>query len=170
MRDYEAAELAAERNPRLTDVCINTSDGSVRLRSAHGLWLKKEGIDIGAPEVESLLEYPPGYDFIYSFTQAVDGNVHFKSRVITLEFVCLRPKDQWQTIRDELERVLQGQWRSFFLTDCPDLLWNGLFEVELTPGRYSADVKFKIVCDPFPVTAQGVAILDLAVLNADMLG
>lgn len=170
MKDYEAMENAAKKSGKINDVVVSVNGENVSLLTTYGLWLKKCYPDINAPEIESCLEYPNGFDFVYNFTQAVDGKVHYKSRVITLEFACLRPKTQWQTIRDELDRALQGQWRSFFFTDFPNFIWSGLFETELIPKTSYAEVKLKAVCDPFPTTVQGLAILDLAVLNTDALG
>lgn len=92
MKDYAALEAAAAQNPRLNDVLVQQGENFISLRSAFGLWLKKEGRQINAPTVESLQEYPPGYDMVLDFTQAVDSKVHFKQRTVPLSFVCLRPK------------------------------------------------------------------------------
>ena len=79
MKDYAALEAAAAQNPRLNDVLVQQGENFISLRSTFGLWLKKEGRQINAPTVESLQEYPPGYDMVLDFTQAVDSKVHFKS-------------------------------------------------------------------------------------------
>lgn len=59
MKDYAALEAAAAQNPRLNDVLVQQGENFISLRSAFGLWLKKEGRQINAPTVESLQEYPP---------------------------------------------------------------------------------------------------------------
>ena len=116
MKDYAALEAAAAQNPRLNDVLVQQGENFISLRSAFGLWLKKEGRQINAPTVESLQEYPPGYDMVLDFTQAVDSKVHFKQRTVPLSFVCLRPKEQWETIRSGLENALQGRWLEFYFS------------------------------------------------------
>ena len=116
MKDYAALEAAAAQNPRLNDVLVQQGENFISLRSTFGLWLKKEGRQINAPTVESLQEYPPGYDMVLDFTQAVDSKVHFKQRTVPLSFVCLRPKEQWETIRSGLENALQGRWLEFYFS------------------------------------------------------
>lgn len=146
MKNYAELEALAEKSGRFNDVLVRTGTETVSLRTAYGLWLKKEQPEIGAPEVESLLECPPGFDFVYNFTQAVDGKVHFKQRDIRMSFLCIRPKNQWESIRGELESALQGQWLEFYFSKSPDVHYQGLFEVELTPGTDSAAVEITVTC------------------------
>lgn len=146
MKNYTALEALAEKSGRFNDVLVRIGTETVSLRSAYGLWLKKAQPEIGAPEVEGLLEYPPGYDFVYNFTQAVDGKVHFNSRSVTMAFLCILPKNQWDSIRGELESALQGQWLEFYFSKTPDIRYIGLFEVELTPGTDSAEVTITVTC------------------------
>lgn len=146
MRDYTEAESAASASNRFNKVIVLLGAEKTNLLTSYGLWLKKGSPKISAPEVESLLEYPPGYDFVYNFTQAVDGKVHFKSRTVTMEFACLRPKNQWDSIRGELESALQGQWLEFYFSNSPDIHHTGLFEVELTPGTDIAVVTITVTC------------------------
>lgn len=143
--DYTTAEATAARS-NMNDVVVLVGTQQVSLRSSYGLWLKTGQPKISAPEVESLLEYPNGYDFVYNFTQAVDGQVHFKNRNVTMNLVCLRPKSQWDSIRGNLESALQGQWLEFWFSRYPDLHYKGLFEVELTPGDKTATVDISVTC------------------------
>lgn len=146
MRDYAAMEAAAKASGRFNDVVVLISGEQVSMMQGYGLWLKKEQPQINAPEVESLLEYPAGFDFVYNFTQAVDGYVHFKQREIRMSFVCDRPKAQWEYIRSELETALQGQWLEFWFSKTPEQRFTGLFEVELMPGDYMAAVDITVTC------------------------
>lgn len=148
MKDYAALEAAAAQNPRLNDVLVQQGENYISLRSTFGLWLKKEGRQINAPTVESLQEYPPGYDMVLDFTQAVDSKVHFKQRTVPLSFVCLRPKEQWETIRSGLENALQGRWLEFYFSRTPDQRREGQFSVEFTPGDITAEVSISVVCAP----------------------
>ena len=129
MKDYAALEAAAAQNPRLNDVLVQQGENFISLRSAFGLWLKKEGRQINAPTVESLQEYPPGYDMVLDFTQAVDNKVHFKQRTV-------------------LENALQGRWLEFYFSRTPDQRREGQFSVELTPGDITAEVSISVVCAP----------------------
>lgn len=144
---YDSLIAAARQNPEVNDLFVELSGGYVSFQSEYGLWLKKDGVSIGPPTVEEKLEYPPGFDAVLDMTQAVDGKVHFKQRSVTLEFLCLRPKNQWETIRSRLETALQGQWLAFYLS-CWPLIREGLFTVELTPGEHSATVSVSITCAP----------------------
>lgn len=148
MRDYLAMEAAAANNPRMNDVRVEIGGDFVSLRFEFGLWLKKDGLKIGAPNVESEFQYPTGYDFVYDFTQAVDGKVHYKQRDVSISMVCLRPKEQWESIRSRLENTMQGQWLRFFFSKNPDVIREGQFSVELTPGEYTAAVEINVVCTP----------------------
>lgn len=148
MRDYTAAEAAAAENPAMNDVQVELDGTYTSLRSGYGLWLQKQSPQIGAPEVEGEQAYPPGYDFVLDFTQGVDGKVHFKQRNVSLSFLCLRPKEQWESIRSALETALQGQWLRFYCSRAPEIIREGQFAVELTPGQNSASVTIDVTCAP----------------------
>ena len=148
MVDYTATENAAEKNPNLDDMIVMAGGRERHLRSEFGLWLKTGSPDFGEKEVESKLEYAPGYDFVWNFTQAVDGQVHYKQRVIKAELACLRPQSQWEGIRSRLETLMQGHWLEFWFKKHPEIKYQGLFEVELTPGQRRADVTISATCDP----------------------
>lgn len=146
MIDYAEVESAAAARDRVNKVIVLLGSEKTNLLTSYGLWLKRGSPKISAPEVESLLEYPNGYDFVYNFTQAVDGQVHFKSRMVTMSLVCLRPKNQWDSIRGNLESALQGQWLEFWFTRYPDQHYRGLFEVDFTPGDKIATVDISATC------------------------
>lgn len=148
MLDYLAVEKAAAQSPKIPKVFVQLDGEFKSLLTEYGLWLKKNGLDIGPPDVEGEQEYPPGYDMVLDFTQAVDGKVHFKKRAISIELVCLRPKAQWESIRSQLETALQGQWLKFYVSRDPDKAYQGQFEVELTPGDYTATVKISVTGAP----------------------
>lgn len=148
MLDYQAMEKSAAQSPKIPKVFVQLDGAFKSLLTEYGLWLKKNGLDIGPPDVEGAQEYPPGYDIVLDFTQAVDGKVHFKKRPISMEFVCLRPKEQWEDIRGQLENDMQGQWLPFYVSRNPDKTYQGQFEVELTPGDYTATVKINVTGVP----------------------
>lgn len=173
MTDYAVAEALAEKNANLNDVRIflDSSD-TISLRSKFGLWLKQGSPKIGKPEADTNLIEVPGADFLLDLTKAVDGVVHYKKRTITMEFLCDRPRDQWPSIRDDLETLLQGQWTRFYFTRDKEV-WSGQFDVTLTPGTEHASVSMTATCDPFRkgvLDASNTAILGQAVLGSAMLG
>ncbi len=148
MINYAEAEAAAAKNPRLNDVFVQLDGAFTSLRSEFGLWLKKQSPEIGPPDVEGEQEYPPGFDMVLDFTRSVDGKVHFKQRNVAMSFSCLRPKNQWETIRSRLETAMQGQWLTFYFSRAPDVLREGQFAVELTPGNTAAEVSITVTCAP----------------------
>lgn len=166
MRDYAALEAAAALNPRLNDVRVTTADGTLSLRSTFGLWLNKESPKVGKPETDSMLVEVPGADALLDLTRAIDGQVHYKKRSITMEFTCDRPKAQWAYLRSQLETLLQGQWLRFYFTRDGEV-WAGQFDVELAPGEYRATVSITATCDPWP--KERYFILGLSALDAGKL-
>lgn len=172
MTYYESLEVAAAHNPNLNDMRVLFGSETVSLRTRFGLWLNKGSPTIGKPETESNLVYVPGSDKVLNLTRALDGRVHYKQRTITAEFTVLRPKKQLDSIRHELETILQGQWLRFYFVQGGEL-WDGLFDVEITPGDHNATVSIKATCDPFRkglVDASATAILGKAVLGSMTLG
>lgn len=172
MTYYESLEVAATHNPNLNDMRVLFGSETVSLRTRFGLWLKKGSPTIGKPETESNLVYVPGSDKVLNLTRALDGKVHYKQRTISAEFTVLRPKKQLDSIRHELETILQGQWLRFYFVQGGEL-WDGLFDVEMTPGDYNTTVSIKVTCDPFRkglVDAAATAILGKAVLGSMTLG
>lgn len=148
MKDYAVLESIAAKSNCCNDVIVQLSSESLSLRTTYGLWLKKSQPTIQAPEVESLLEYPAGFDFVYNFTQALDGNVHFVQRGISMSFLCDRPKSQWESIRSALETAMQGQRLTFWFSYAPEIRYQGFFEVSLTPGVSCATVSIDVTCAP----------------------
>lgn len=146
MKDYAILESNAAKSGKYNDVVVTIGSTATSLRSTYGLWLKKGQPVINAPEVESLLECPAGFDFVYDLTQAVDGQVHYKKRVINMQFACIRPKAHWEHIRSQLETALQGQWLTFYFSKEAGKTYTGLFEVELTPGTHTATVDITVTC------------------------
>lgn len=142
-----ASLIAAAEKAGTPDVLVELDGVFISLRTEYGCWLKKDGTDIGAPEVEEKLEYPPGLDAVLDMTQGLDGEVHFKQRTVALEFAVLRPQNQWENIRSNLETALQGQWLRFRLSNSSTIR-EGLFTVELTPGTYTAAVSISVTCAP----------------------
>lgn len=139
--------IAAAEKAGTPDVLVELNGVFTSLRTEYGCWLKKDGTDIGAPEVEEKLEYPPGLDAVLDMTQGLDGEVHFKQRTVSFEFAVLRPQNQWENIRSSLETALQGQWLRFRLSNS-SAIREGLFTVELTPGAYTAAVSISVTCAP----------------------
>lgn len=117
------------------ELVVIISGKEYNLCDEYGLHLKKNSLDIGAPEVESSLEYPPGYDFVLDFTQAVDSQVHWKQRTITAKFYYNGAKNKWDLVRSQLETLLQGQWLSFYFTNAPNLVFEGQFAVDIVPDN-----------------------------------
>lgn len=148
MTYYESLEDMAAHNPNLNDMRVLFGSETVSLRTRFGLWLNKGSPIIGKPETESNLVYVPGSDKVLNLTRALDGKVHYKQRTIAAEFTVLRTKKQLDSIRHELETILQGQWLRFYFVQGGEL-WDGLFDVEMTPGDYNATVSIKVTCDPF---------------------
>ena len=139
--------IAAAAKAKTPDVLVELDGTFISLRTEYGLWLKKDGTDIGPPDVDSKLEYPPGLDAVLDMTPGLDSEVHFKQRAVSLEFSCLRPQTQWETIRSRLETAMQGQWLRFRIST-NTTIWQGLFTVELTPDVYTAAVSISVTCAP----------------------
>lgn len=175
MTFYESLAIAAAQS-NLNDVCVQLGSETVSLRTRWGLWLNKGSPNIGKPETNTNLVYVPGSDKVLNLTRALDGNVHYKQRMISMQLSVLRPKSQWATIRYEMETLLQGQWLRFWFTRDGEL-WDGLFDVELTPDEHKATVSITATCDPFrkgltdaTPTISMTAILGRAVLGQMTLG
>ena len=149
MRDYAVLEALAAQNPRLNDMRITTPTQTFSMRSDFGLWLNRDSPQIGKPETNSMFVEVPGADFLLDLTCAIDGQVHYKKRVITMELTCDRPKAQWASIRYQLDTLLQGQWLRFYFTRDGEV-WAGQFDAELIPGEYQATVSITATCDPWP--------------------
>lgn len=144
--NYDSLIAAAEK-AGTPDVLVELDGAFTSLRKEYGCWLKTDGTDIGAPDVEEKLEYPPGLDAVLDMTQGLDSKVHFKQRTVSLAFAVLRPQNQWENIRSSLETALQGQWLRFRLSNSTTIR-EGLFTVELTPGAYTAAVSIRVTCTP----------------------
>ena len=144
--NYDSLIAAAEK-AGTPDVLVELDGAFTSLRKEYGCWLKTDGTDIGAPDVEEKLEYPPGLDAVLDMTQGLDGKVHFKQRAVSLAFAVLRPQNQWENLRSSLETALQGQWLRFRLSNSTTIR-EGLFTVELTPGAYTAAVSIRVTCAP----------------------
>lgn len=144
--NYDSLIAAAEK-AGTPDVLVELDGAFTSLRKEYGCWLKTDGTDIGAPDVEEKLEYPPGLDAVLDMTQGLDSKVHFKQRAVSLAFAVLRPQNQWENLRSNLETVLQGHWLRFRLSNSTTIR-EGLFTVELTPGAYTAAVSIRVTCAP----------------------
>lgn len=144
--NYDSLIAAAEK-AGTPDVLVELDGAFTSLRKEYGCWLKTDGTDIGAPDVEEKLEYPPGLDAVLDMTQGLDSKVHFKQRAVSLAFAVLRPQNQWENLRSSLETALQGQWLRFRLSNSTTIR-EGLFTVELTPGAYTAAVSIRVTCAP----------------------
>lgn len=144
--NYDSLIAAAEK-AGTPDVLVELDGAFTSLRKEYGCWLKTDGTDIGAPDVEEKLEYPPGLDAVLDMTQGLDSKVHFKQRAVSLAFAVLRPQNQWENLRSNLETVLQGHWLRFRLSNSITIR-EGLFTVELTPGAYTAAVSIRVTCAP----------------------
>ena len=144
--NYDSLIAAAEK-AGTPDVLVELDGAFTSLRKEYGCWLKTDGTDIGAPDVEERLEYPPGLDAVLDMTQGLDSKVHFKQRAVSLAFAVLRPQNQWENLRSNLETALQGQWLRFRLSNSITIR-EGLFTVELTPGAYTAAVSIRVTCAP----------------------
>ena len=157
MTYYESLEAAAKQNPNLNDVLIQFGSETVSLRSDFGLWLNTSSPLVGKPETESNLVYVPGSDKVLNLTRALDGKVHHKKRTITMEFSMLRPPKQCESIRSQLESILQGQWLKFRFALDPSWIWTGLFDVEVKPEAYKATVTITAICNPYKVSVTAAA-------------
>lgn len=144
--NYDSLIAAAEK-AGTPDVLVELDGAFTSLRKEYGCWLKTDGTDIGAPDVEEKLEYPPGLDAVLDMTQGLDSKVHFKQRAVSLAFAVLRPQNQWENLRSNLETALQGHWLRFRLSNSTTIR-EGLFTVELTPGAYTAAVSIRVTCAP----------------------
>ena len=107
MKDYAALEAAAAQNPRLNDVLVQQGENFISLRSAFGLWLKKEGRQINAPTVESLQEYPPGYDMVLDTTISASG--------LGMKPVLIAGSDEQK--QHVCDLILDGGFGAFCLTE-----------------------------------------------------
>lgn len=148
MIDYKALERAAANSDKIPKFYVQMGDEYKSLLTEYGLILEKDGFSVNAPDVEGKQEYPPGYDIVLDFTQAVDSKVHFKQRKVSMRFMCFRPKSQWEDIRSQMETDLQGQWLTFYRSDAPETKYEGQFAVEMTPKEQYASVEISAVCSP----------------------
>lgn len=144
--NYDSLIAAAEK-AGTPDVLVELDGAFTSLRKEYGCWLKTDGTDIGAHDVEEKLEYPPGLDAVLDMTRGLDSKVHFKQRAVSLAFAVLRPQNQWENLRSNLETALQGHWLRFRLSNSTTIR-EGLFTVELTPGAYTAAVSIRVTCAP----------------------
>ena len=148
MIDYKALEKAAANSDKIPKFYVQMGDEYKSLLTEYGLILEKDGFSVNAPDVEGKQEYPPGYDIVLDFTQAVDSKVHFKQRKVSMRFMCFRPKSQWEDLRSQMETDLQGQWLTFYRSDAPETKYEGQFTVEMTPKEQYASVEIAAVCAP----------------------
>ena len=77
MIDYKALEKAAAENAKTPKFYVQMGDGFKSLLEEYGLLLSKDGFSVGAPDVEGEQEYPPGYDIVLDFTQALYSKFNF---------------------------------------------------------------------------------------------
>lgn len=85
--NYDSLIAAAEK-AGTPDVLVELDGAFTSLRKEYGCWLKTDGTDIGAPDVEEKLEYPPGLDAVLDMTQGLDSKVHFKQRTSPSRLPC----------------------------------------------------------------------------------
>lgn len=148
MMDYKVLEKAAASADKIPKFYVRMGDEYKSLLTEYGLILEKDGFSVNTPDVEGKQEYPPGYDIVLDFTQAVDGKVHFKQRKVSMNFMCFRPKSQWEDIRSQMETDMQGQWLTFYRSDAPETKYQGQFTVEMKPEKQYASVSISAICDP----------------------
>lgn len=134
--------------------------GSIHTLKDLGLYLKVGGKVISLPETQKMLQEVRGSDIILDLTRAVDGEVHYGARKISLTFLCKAPKNSWDTIQSALANAIHGQWLRCVFDDDSTWYWLGLWEVgEPQPDRNSITFPVTGTCNPYKrnVTADAGA-------------
>lgn len=106
------------------------TDGSLNLRTFTDLHLMLAADPkIASPEVDSILIDVPGLDGKLDLTTALDGLVHYKTRKIEYNFICIEDRSEWRGIIKNLLEKLHGKRLIIFNYDDADYYYQGTVTV-----------------------------------------
>ena len=148
MANYQVIEQLARQNDRFNDMIILQGNDTVSLLERFGLLLNKGYPQIGKAETLSMLVNVPGAGRPLDLSRSIDGKLHYKKRSITVQLSCFRPKAELDSIQEELEKLLQGQWVWFrFKNDV--YFWRGYTTVSMSREEHKAVVTISATCNPY---------------------
>lgn len=89
-----------------------------------GLYLAEYPV-IGSAEVQSKTVEIPGRDGLLNLSAALDGEIHYYSREISLTFLCIRKWDKWPECYSAIANALHGRQAKIILDDDPGYYYSG---------------------------------------------
>lgn len=90
-----------------------------------------------------------GRDQPLDLTQALDGDVHYQARTVTMEFVCMDGKYS-DSNRDHMINFLHGQRKVFCFDNDPNWSYVGRLSCgEVTYKKHAWYITITATCDPF---------------------
>lgn len=145
--DYKAIEAAAAQKG-FNDLILLAGENTLSMLQRFGLLFDKTYPKIGKAETVSMLVSVPGGGRPLDLSKSIDGKLHFKKRKITIKLSCFRPTSQCDSLRKELEKLLQGQWVWLrFKNDA--YFWRGYTTVSVVREEYKSSVTITAECNPY---------------------
>ena len=114
-----------------------------------GLYLKVGSPKIDPAEVDEYLVQVPGADTLLNLTNAMDDKPHYKKRTITMELLCMEPKNKWPGIYSQIANAIHGKWLQCKFDEDPRYYWSGLWHVSMSRDRLSSTFTITGTCNPF---------------------
>ena len=124
-----------------------------------GLFLKSAP-KVTSPEPKTYYVDIPGAHGSLDLTTALTGNVKYKNRKITMEFIMVAGREDWSAIYSEILSALHGQTKKITLDDDPNCYYTGRVTVG-DPDRDGKIVTLKMTAEvePYKKTTEGTAML-----------
>jgi hypothetical protein len=122
-----------------------------------GLYLKKGSPSIGEAEPQTLFVDVPGRDGSLDLSAAIDGQIHYNDRTITVELVCTRPREEWAAIDEDLKAYLHGHRMNVTFDNDPEWYWTGRWSVGALKRNTNGTATIKITgtCSPYKISQSG---------------
>ena len=88
------------------------------------------GVTISPPEAQTYTVSVPGRDGDLDFTESLDGMVHYKNRIITMEMQCFAEDEEYAALEHKCRNFLHGKKMKIQLDSDPGYYYLGRLSVD----------------------------------------
>lgn len=114
-----------------------------------GLLLKSRPV-ISPPEAKTIYIDVAGADGSLDLTEALTGDVKYKNRKVSFEFIVLDARNRWSNIYSEIMDYLHGQQMKIVLDEDSSYYYVGRLNVdEWNSNKVTSTIKISGIVDPY---------------------
>lgn len=88
------------------------------------------GVTISPPEAQTYTVSVPGRDGDLDFTESLDGMVHYKNRIITMEMQCFAEDEEYAALEHKCRNLLHGKKMEIQFDSDPGYYYLGRLSVD----------------------------------------